>query len=265
MKRFQTTFFTTILFAFGLCLWVGTSYSYPEYQEFPPSELKGDGSYLDFASKIDASLVQSIFEIGSRDARDAVELSQFFKSHVFAFECNPAAVEICVQNLGDNPNVTLIPCGVWNVQGEMPFYRVVDKNIGASSFFQFNPEARNYPDIVEEGLVQEEIIVLCVRLDNFMTEHQIEKIDLLCMDVQGAAYQVLQSLGDQLSQISYIVVELETHPIYSGEVLFEDVDKYLTENGFARGSDPLDSMGLFGDMLYINSKIINCLTDQSKL
>jgi FkbM family methyltransferase len=256
MKRFPTIFSKNILFTFSLFLCFGSLYSYPEYQEFPTSELKGDGSYLGFASKIDPSLVQSIFEIGSRDAKDAIELGQFFKCHVFAFECNPAAIEICTQNLAENPNVTLVPWGIWNVPGEMPFYRVIDKNIGASSFFQFNPEARNYPVIVEDGLIQEQITVPVVRLDDFMAAHQIEKVDLLCMDVQGAAYQVLQSVGDQLQQVSYIIVELETHPIYSGEILFDEVDQFLIENGFVRGSDPLDSLGLFGDMLYINSKII---------
>src|SRR5690606_23441638 len=105
-----------------------------------------------------------IFEIGSRDAKDALELSQFYKCHVFAFECNPDAIERCKTNIGLNPNVTLVPMGVWDTSGEIAFYRVIDGNIGASSFFPFSPKAKNYADILKEGLVQEKIVVPTIRL-----------------------------------------------------------------------------------------------------
>lgn len=231
------------------------SADYPKYQEFLDANLKGEGTYLTFAKKIDKDKIKNIFEIGSRDAKDAIELSKFYQSHVFAFECNPVAIEICKSNIGLNPNVTLIPLGVWHESGEVPFYRVIDGNIGASSFFEFNPEARNYPDIVEEGLIQEKNIVKCIRLDEFLQKNCIENIDLLCMDVQGAAFQVFQSLGDHLFKVKYIIVELETHPIYSGEMLYQDVDDYLISSGFIRGSAPLSPDGLFGDVLYINSTL----------
>jgi FkbM family methyltransferase len=145
--------------------------------------------------------------------------------------------------------------GVWDTSGRMIFHRVIDGNIGASSFFTFNPQASNYPDIIEEGLVQEKILVNTIRLDEFIQYHGIDNIDLLCMDVQGAAYQVLCSLGDELTKVKYIIVELETHPIYTEEVLYQDVDSFLTSRGFIRASDALDPNGLFGDVLYMHSSL----------
>lgn len=230
--------------------------AYPEYQQLPHQAIKGDGSYLWYMSKVNKKHIKTIFEIGSRDAKDAIELSDLFHCHVFAFECNPKALEICRKNISFNPNITLVPSGVWDTTGEMAFYRVIDGNIGASSFFEFNPNARNYPDILEEGLVQEKIIVPTVRLDEFLQDQSIENIDLLCMDVQGAAYQVLCSLGDQINKVKYIIVELETHPIYSGEILYQDVDRFLIDSGFIKASDPLDPNGLFGDVLYIHRSVL---------
>ena len=238
-----------------LCMFSRVIAFYPEYQDCVDQNLKGDGTYLSFAHKIDKRDIKTIFEIGSRDAKDAIELSKFYRCHVFAFECNPVALEICKSTIGPNPNITLVPLGVWDSEGEMSFFRVIDGNIGASSFFEFNPNARNYPDIVEEGLIQEEIKVHSIRLDQFLQTNEIENIDLLCMDVQGAAFQVLRGLGEQLAKVKYIIVELETHPIYSGEVLYADVDNYLISSGFIRGSGPLDPHGLFGDVLYINAAL----------
>jgi FkbM family methyltransferase len=230
---------------------------YPEYQEYPDQEIKGDGVYLSFASKINKDDIKTIFEIGSRDAKDAIELSQFFRCHVFAFECNPVAIQICRDNVRDNPNITVVPLGIWNTTGELPFYRVIHGNIGASSFFRFNPGARNYPDIVREGLIQREVKVPTIRLDEFLKSQNIDNIDLLCMDVQGAAFQVLESLGEELSKVKYIIVELEVHPVYAGEVLYQDIDNYLLQKGFERKSNPLNEKELFGDVLYAHSSVIH--------
>ncbi len=243
-------------FVFG-CICLSAAFSslsaiYPQYQKHPHEKIKGEGSYLFFKKKINKKKVKTIFEIGSRDAKDAIELSDRFQCHVFAFECNPDAIALCKKNIGSNPNVTLVPMGVWDTSGELAFYRVLDGNIGASSFFEFNPEAKNYPDILEEGLVQEKITVPVIRLDDFLKKQGISNIDLLCMDVQGAAFQVLKSLGDNLSKVKYIIVELETHPIYTGEMLYQDVDQFLTKAGFIRSSEDLNPDGLFGDVLYIN-------------
>ncbi len=257
----------------GLCLLMlifgisEVSGSYPDYQEYPDQGIKGKGEYIRFAKKIKKNEIKTILEIGSRDALDAIELSNLYHCHVFAFECNPTAIEICKQNIGLNPNVTLVPLGVWDTTGEMPFYRIIntniDTNIGASSFFEFNPEAKNYPSIVEEGLVQEKITVPTIRLDEFLKAQDIRNIDLLCMDVQGAAFQVLFSLGEQLKTVKYIIVELENHPIYSGEVLYKDVNDFLAQAGFRRASNLVD--GLFGDVLYINSLLLQAEKKSKKL
>lgn len=230
--------------------------AYPEYHPYPKQQIKPTGAYKGFLSKVDKKQVKVVFEIGSRDALDAIYLSQRFKTHVHAFECNPDALEIAVKNIGKNPNITLAPYAVWVETGKLLFYRVPEGNIGASSVFPFNPDAKNYPDILEEGLTQEEIIVDAIRLDEYLKLNDIPSIDLLCMDVQGAAFEVLQSLGDYLSEVKYIITELETHPIYLGEVLYEDVDAYLKENGFERTSSPLNPNGLFGDVLYTNKHLI---------
>ena len=206
--------------------------------------------------KIKKKYIKTIFEIGSRDAKDAIELSDLFHCHVFAFECNPVAIEICKSHIEFNPNITLVTSGVWDTTGERVFYPVINQNIGASSFFEFNPNARNYATIVKDSLVQEEIIVPTVRLDEFLKDQGLENIDLLCIDAQGAAYQVLSSLGDQINKVKYIIVELETHPIYLGEILYEEVDQFLIDSGFIRGSESLDPNGLFGDVLYIHRSVL---------
>jgi FkbM family methyltransferase len=237
-------------------------YSVPPYQEFfyPPQYT--EHCYLNNVKGINKKDIRLVFELGSRDALDSIELSQLFKCHVFTFECNPVAIDVCRRNIGSSPNITLVPMAVWNKSGPLSFYKVWEgeywghKNVGASSCFKFNPNAKNYADIVEEGLVQEEITVNAIRLDEFLEANQIDFIDLICMDVQGAAFQALEGLGQYLSKVKYIITELEVDPIYEGEVLYPAVDAFLTQRGFVRTSEALREPSRWGDVVYVNSNII---------
>lgn len=237
-------------------------YPVSAYQEFTYKPQYSEHCYLDYVKDINKEDIKVVFELGSRDALDAIELSQLFKCHVFAFECNPVAIDVCKRNIESSPNITLVPMAVWNKSGPLSFYKVWEgeywghKNVGASSCFKFNPEAKNYEDIVAEGLIQEEITVNAIRLDEFLEANQIDSIDLICMDVQGAAFQVLEGLGQYLSKVKYIVTELEVDPTYAGEVLYPEVDAFLTKKGFVRKSEALKAPSLWGDVVYINSNIV---------
>jgi FkbM family methyltransferase len=242
--------FYQLLYVLFFCIFSSVFAQYPQYKEFQIKNLKPEGAYMSFVDKIDKKHIKRIFEVGSRDAKDSLALSDYFKCHVYAFECNPSAIEICKSNIGQNPNVTLVPYGVWDKSGKRSFYKVKHENIGASSFFKINKKV-----YTQEKLKQKKISVDCIRLDEFLKENNIDGIDLLCMDVQGASYQVLSSLGDNLKNIKYIIVELEVQPLYSGEILYQDVDKFLLNSGFKRVSEPIDSKNFFGDFLYINSKL----------
>jgi hypothetical protein len=57
-------------------------------------------------------------------------------------------------------------------------------------------------------------------------------IDLICMDLQGYELQALKSAGNFLSKIKYIITEACYVSTYVGGVNFEDLNKFLNENGF---------------------------------
>lgn len=52
------------------------------------------------------------------------------------------------------------------------------------------------------------------------------------MDLQGAELKALQSLGHLLESVKIIHTELEINPMYEGQCTFNDVHKFLLDNGF---------------------------------
>ena len=195
----------------------------------------GQGVYLDraFTQHIHNDSIETILEIGSRDAIDALELSDYYRTHVYAFECNPEALKTCYHNIGNNPNVTLVPLACWDTSDKIPFYPVtasVDTqlpiNIGASSCLKINPDG------IDHDSIQAQTMVTAVRLEHWMEQEKLDRIDLLCLDVQGATLQVLSGLGEHIKRTKYIITEGYHQPGYLGEALAAEIAAYLRANGF---------------------------------
>ncbi|MCE5316809.1 MAG: FkbM family methyltransferase [Parachlamydia sp.] len=216
----------------------------------------GQGNYLQHANFIDPEKISLILEIGSRDAIDAIQLGHHYRCPVYAFECNPVALEICYQNTTCYPYVTVVPYACWNETREMSFYPVVQShggslpvNIGASSLLIARQNGCD-----SHHAQGDPIIVHAVRLDEWLSDHFINKVDLICMDTQGATLQVLEGMGKYLNNVKYIITEVYLHPSFEGESLYPEIKKFLGDHYFYPVSDPPSDLS-FCDLLFINSKI----------
>ena len=181
--------------------------------------------------------VEVIFDVGACHALESVELSKKYpNAKVYTFEANPVSYDVCLENTEGYDSITVINEAVNDYDGLCKFYPMdkektittwEDGNQGASSLYRANGQY----DFIEK-YVQYEIEVPCTRLDTFCKKNDIDKIDIIWMDLQGAELKALQSLGSLLDTVQIIHTELEMNPMYEGQCLFSDVNEYLTSNGF---------------------------------
>ena len=80
---------------------------------------------------------------------------------------------------------------------------------------------------------QKEIRVNGTRLDTFISENQIDNIDLLCIDLQGYELNAIKSLGEQLHKVNYIITECSIQSTYTNGATFEELNHYLSKYGFS--------------------------------
>lgn len=188
----------------------------------------GEGSYLGqhFLDKIPKDQIHSILEIGSRDAVDSIRLSEYYKKHVFCFECNPLVLDQCSQMIGSNKNITLVPMAAWNETTVIPFYPVPVGNVGASSCYKISSQGSHV------GIKQDTVYVPAIRLDDWLATNGIDTIDLLCIDAQGATLPILEGFGDRIHDVKYIITEVIYKKIYEGDPLYPEIKQYLTAHGF---------------------------------
>ena len=117
------------------------------------------------------------------------------------------------------------------------------------------------PDYGREN-PQKEVCVTGTRLDTFIQEEKIPKVDLLCMDLQGYELQALKSLGDDLRNVTYILTECSIQSTYTNGATFGELYAYLSLFGFQyvcsnRFGDQFPDLSMHGfsefDTLFVNS------------
>ena len=189
--------------------------------------MNSDYLYEGFTRLIDKRSIHTIIECGSRGGLDTIALEEFFNPDViYSFECNPESIPVCLGNIEGHEKILFSNMAVTNIDGRVKFYptdmrKSPDKNIGASSLFRHT-----------RGLVQKEIEVEAVRLDTFMQLQNINHIDLLCMDIQGAEPLAIEGLGERIKDVAYIITEVCDKIFYEGEVPFQQFNDTLEKLGF---------------------------------
>lgn len=184
-------------------------------------------TYLDAYGAATSPLV---YEVGSRDGRDGVELAQRISdgqidwNNIVLFECNPPQQEVIKQSY---PESTLITEAISDKKGVVEFMQIHgDKNFVGSSTMNTK---RNDSWIKETSIIK----VPTRRLDDVVKQlgHDNAEIDVMKIDIEGYTYEALSSLGKHLRNVR--VFHLETEPEgYARKYTNLDVTLFMQENGY---------------------------------
>ncbi len=174
-----------------------------------------------------------IYEVGSRDGNDGVELAQrIYNGHdlwkdaeIVLFECNPPSIEAIAKNY---PKATIITAAISDKPKQTVEFMQIhgDKNMVGSSTMNM---ARNDSWIKETTTIR----VDTQRLDNIIKDlkHQNTEIDIMKIDIEGFTYEALLSLGDYLRNVK--VFHLETEPEgFARKYTNLDVALFMQERGY---------------------------------
>lgn len=211
--------------------------------------------------RLDASIV---FDIGSCEGEDAIRYSALFPAAtVYAVEPLPDNLELLRANLRRYPwaNVRVLAVALSDRAGRAPFYVSSGQPEGVT------PGAWDYgnksssllpPDLhlqVHPWVhFDHEILVETQTLERVCHREGIQAIDLVHLDVQGAELKVLAGAGPYLERIGAIWMEVEAVPLYQGQPLEDDVERFMAGYGFRQMLDTVDSIA--GDQLYFNPRIL---------
>ena len=162
----------------------------------------------------------SIIEIGSRDGHDAHDICQFFNidpQNCTIVEAHPELYKIICETY---PQYTVHNFAASNRNGTIEFRAGIighEHNVGVSSLMIHKLYTHNH----------EKVQVPMKRMDLIGID-----FDLLKLDVEGHAYEVLEGFGDELDSIKAIAVETEEIEIWEGQKTHDQIQTFLESKGF---------------------------------
>jgi hypothetical protein len=111
-----------------------------------------------------------------------------------------------------------------------------------------------------ENVEETKLKVRTEALDKVISECNVDQIELLKIDVQGAEHMVLQSGQDTLKRTRLIFIEFSYKPLYEGSSTFFDLCKIMTDHQFRLvnvqpGFKAKNGELLQGDALFVNNAL----------
>lgn len=187
-----------------------------------------------------------VLELGSRDGAQAVEIAEAFPdTRVYSFECNPPSIKKTRERTRDFYNIEVVPKAVWRETGKKSFGAVVNGNDGASSLFT---ALDGYPF---ETYEQEFVEVDVTRIDDWARGEGVTSVGAVFADLQGAELGALHGMGDLLNDVLVVQTEVQYKPMYEDIPLYEDMDGFLTGQGFACLTRTEVCDGWWGDCIFV--------------
>ena len=180
-----------------------------------------------FIQSIRACESNLILEIGCLDGKDTLIFrKEFPKASIISFEANPYNFK----KLADAGHLDKENIELFNLAAS-------DRNDLLNFFIYQSPKVKRdgIASLKRRKNLQplEEVEVEAIMLQDFLENKGINPLKAaIWIDVEGAAYEVIQGLGPIIKQLGVIHVELELVSLYKDLHMFKEVNDYLKNNGF---------------------------------
>lgn len=164
-----------------------------------------------------------VCDVGSMDASDALRFRRRLPgARIVAFEANPRNLtRLAARADLRRAGIEIVPRLVWNADGERSFF--VERVEAADGGDVRHGISSSRPRTVN-SLGSERTRVAAVRLDSFAAGlTPAPRHIALWIDVEGAAYEVLEGAAGIAQQVVLVHVEVETRPFWQGQRLKPEV------------------------------------------
>ena len=181
-------------------------------------------------NKIDCKF--TIIEIGALEVSKKEPfyelLDHFPSSKIIGFEIEE---EVCDQmNLKAPKGVEYYPHALGEKNERKKLY--ITQHPMCTSLYKPNEKLIRLYNNLEVAYLKNETEIETITLDTFADKYNINDVDFLKVDVQGAELDIFKGGKNVLKNVIKIICEVEFLPIYENQPLFGDICNFLNQNDF---------------------------------
>ncbi len=184
-------------------------------------------------------------------------------SRIYTIEPTKTTFDVLCKNLADYPNVSKHNLAISSSNGSREFIQ-----IGSSSCNSFYDNFNNSDNNTENQGVKKIERVDCITLEKFMKNNNIDRIDALKLDCEGAEWDLLPAISDDIFKYKIRKLSMEAHPfgVENMKERAESFIKRLEEFGYRVLADKeiSQNQGELGNLWAVRIpkiKIVHMLVD----
>ena len=187
-----------------------------------------------------------IFDVGANDGESIERFKKIFsKSKIYSFEPDDNAFQRLKKNYYNKENIEIFDFGISNRDGNQQFYSYDHDKISSlmrldanSKLFKSRKIAKNSGEDFEK---LKDIKI--VKLDSFVKDKNIPRINILKIDVQGYEPEVIEGAKYLIenNKIDIIEMEIILGYGYSKSISFYDIEKNFSKQEYKLAAINYDS------------------------
>jgi FkbM family methyltransferase len=166
-----------------------------------------------------------ILDVGSMDGSDSLRFRQMSaNSRIIAIEASPSNYKkMILDSRLEKSEIEVANYLIASQEKRLAFY-ITHDSYSADTQKSINRGSSSLLEPIDKSAVVERIELDAIRLDKFITMNGGQSNDLaLWIDVEGAGFDVLESIGDLKKNISLLHIEAEITPKWVGQKLKSDL------------------------------------------
>jgi len=169
-----------------------------------------------------------ILDVGTYDCKDSIKFSKYWpNAKIYAFEPSPEAIKIAKENIKTYSNIELIECAISNVDGYVNWYQsTMPGETGSSSSIKKPVDHLILHPTIKFNKTKN---VKSMKLDTWIKEKNIDIIDLIWADVNGAEDLFLQGSIETLKRTRLLWTEYFNFELFQGQLPLHLIQKELPD------------------------------------
>ena len=176
-----------------------------------------------------------ILEIGTNDGEDSEQFIKTFTDiQLHCFEPDPRAILRFKERMKNYSNYNLYEIAISNINGFIDFHLSGGKNPGMPNYGDWDKSSSikkpKYHLLQHKWCnFNKTIKIKTIKLDDWFKDKNIENIDFIWVDVQGAEKELIEGSLETLKKTSYLYTEFDNVELYEGQLKLDDILKMLPD------------------------------------
>ncbi len=170
-----------------------------------------------------------IIEAGAANGVDTIEMAQIWsRGNIYAFEPIPKLYEQLILNTKKYKNIKCFSYALSNTVELKEIFVSGGSSEFSSSLLIPKEHLSEHPEVI----FSEKIQVQTITLDSWAEKNNIDRVDMLWLDLQGAEPAVLKASPKILSTVKLIYTEVSLKELYEGTPLYPEFRDWLKKQNF---------------------------------